>query len=150
MIAYVHELTQAASIGASAAAIPDFTETEKKDGKGIAWFSLQPSSSRKWNDFVQRFNIVPIRALSECSDNARVRICGTVIHSRRYPTHSGEYVLTLVLQDDTDMIEVVLYPATYKSFLYELNPKGILLEGDVRKQNGQARVVADKIKALGG
>ncbi|NGP59548.1 DNA polymerase III subunit alpha [Paenibacillus thiaminolyticus] len=151
MISYVHEMTQAASIGASAATIPDFTETEKrKMEKALLGFSLQPSSSRKWNEFVKRFNIVPIQALSECSDNARVRICGTVIHSRRYPTHSGEYVLTLVLQDDTDMIEVVLYPSTYKSFLYELNPKGILLEGDVRKQNGQARVVADKIKALGG
>lgn len=151
MIAHLNGLPQAAGSRAAAATIPDFSEAEKrKMEKALLGFSLQPSASRKWNDFVQRFNIVPIRALSECSDNARVRICGTVIHSRRYPTQSGEYVLMLVLQDDTDMIEVVLYPATYKSFLYELNPKGILLEGDVRMQNGQARIVADKIKALGG
>ncbi|CAH8246509.1 DNA polymerase III subunit alpha [Paenibacillus melissococcoides] len=151
MIADVHEVPQASGINDAAAAIPDFTQAEKrKMEKALLGFSLQPSASRKWHEFVKRFNIVPIRALSEYGDNARVRICGTVIHSRRYPTQSGEYVLMLVLQDDTDMIEVVLYPTTYKSFLYELNPKGILLEGDVRKQNGQARVVADKIKALGG
>lgn len=151
MIAHVNGLPQAAGVRTAAEAVPDFTEAEKrKMEKALLGFSLQPSASRKWNDFVQRFNIVPIRALSECSDNARVRICGTVIHSRRYPTQSGEYVLMLVLQDDTDMIEVVLSPATYKSFLYELNPKGILLEGDVRMQNGQARIVAYKIKALGG
>ncbi|NKI22230.1 DNA polymerase III subunit alpha [Paenibacillus dendritiformis] len=151
MICDVHELPHASGINAAAAEIPDFTEAEKrKMEKALLGFSLRPSASRKWNEFVQRFNIVPIRALSEYGDNARVRICGTVIHSRRYPTQSGEYVLMLVLQDDTDMIEVVLYPSTYESFLYELNPKGILLEGDVRKQNGQARVVADKIKALGG
>lgn len=33
MISYVHEMTQAASIGASAATIPDFTETEKERWK---------------------------------------------------------------------------------------------------------------------
>ncbi|GIP32819.1 DNA polymerase III subunit alpha [Paenibacillus sp. J2TS4] len=151
MIAYLNGLPKSAGINSATVTIPDFTEPEKrKMEKALLGFSLSRSPTRKWQEFSQRFNIVPIQELSDFNDNTRVRICGTVIHSRRYPTNGGEYVLMLVLQDHTDMIEVVLYPKTYKAFLYELNPQGILLEGDVRMKNGQVHVIADKIKALGG
>ncbi|MBU5443645.1 DNA polymerase III subunit alpha [Paenibacillus sp. MSJ-34] len=151
MIAYLNDFPKATGIHSANVTVPDFTEPEKrKMEKALLGFSLQQSVPGKWKDFAERFNIVPIQALSDFSDDTRVRICGTVIHSRRYPTNSGEYVLMLILQDHTDMIEVMLYPKTYKSFLYELNPQGILLEGDVRMRNGQVHVIADKIKALGG
>lgn len=151
MIACLNGLPRAAGGNSISESVPDFTEPEKrKMEKALLGFSLQRSTSGKWKQFLQRFDIVPIQALSEFSNHARVRICGTVVHSRRYPTNAGEYVLMLVLQDHTDMIEVILYPGTYKSFLYELNPQGILLEGFVRMQNEQMQVVADKIKALGG
>lgn len=138
-------------IGGNSVTIPDFTDPEKrKMEKAVLGFALQPFITPNWKRFAQRFNVIPIQALSEAGNFTRIRICGTVIHSRRYPTHDGEYLLMLVLQDHTDMIEVVLYPKTYTSFLYELNPRGILLEGIVRVQNERVHVVADKIKALGG
>ena len=152
MMAYLNGLpTAVGDDPLSAAAIPDFTEPEKRKlEKALLGFSLEPCSSGKWKQFAQRYNIVPIQALLDAADYTRVRLCGTIIQSRRYPTHDGQYVLTLVVQDHTDMIEVVVYPKTYKSFLYELNPRGILLEGIVRLQNERVHVVADKIKALGG
>lgn len=151
MIACLNGLSSTADGTVASVTISDFTELEKrKMEKALLGFSLAWSPSRKWEKFLQQFNIVPIQALSDLDDNTRVRISGTVIHSRRYPTNNGEYMLMLVLQDHTDMIEVVLYPRTYKSFLYELNPRGILLEGIVRMQNEQVHVIADKIKALGG
>ncbi|MGM0881712.1 MAG: DNA polymerase III subunit alpha [Bacillota bacterium] len=131
--------------------ISDFTESEKRKAeKALLGFSLHPSISEKWKAFSQRFNVVPIEALSRSRDNTRVRICGTIIHSRRQPTTGGEYVLVLVVQDHTDMIETVLYPGTYKSFLYQLNPQGILIEGIIRMQDTKMHMIAKKIKALGG
>ncbi|MFD0715347.1 DNA polymerase III subunit alpha [Paenibacillus sp. GCM10027626] len=151
MIAYLNGFPRTESGNSVFATLPDFTEPEKRKMEmALLGFALQPSASGKWKAFLQRYNIVPIQALSHFSNNKRVRICGTVIHSRRYPTNSGEYVLMLLLQDHTEMVEVVLYPEAYNNFLYELHPRGILLEGNVRMQNGQVQVVADKIKALGG
>lgn len=56
----------------------------------------------------------------------------------------------LVIQDHTAMIETVLYPDTYSFFLYELNPRGILIEGILRTRETNFHMVAEKIKALGG
>lgn len=132
--------------------LPDFTEQEKRKlEKSLLGFSLQPAqSTAKWQKFMQSFNVIPIESLSGCRDSTRVRVCGTIIHSRRLPAKGGGYVLSLVVQDQTDMIEAVMYPDTYKAFLYELNPRGILIEGIVRTQEGKMHVVTHKIKALGG
>jgi DNA polymerase-3 subunit alpha len=48
------------------------------------------------------------------------------------------------------MVEVILYPNTYKSFLYQLNPEGILVEGILRIDDLNRHVVAEKIKPFGG
>lgn len=48
------------------------------------------------------------------------------------------------------MVEVVIYPKVYKTFLYELNPKGIIVEGILRKEDMSLSVTAEKIKSLGG
>ncbi|XEC94765.1 DNA polymerase III subunit alpha [Paenibacillus tarimensis] len=132
-------------------ATPDFSTAEKrKMEKELLGFSLNSFSSEKWKAFLRQYSIVPIETLSHSHDNARVRIFGTIIHSRRHPTSGGEYVLVLVVQDETDMIETVLYPDTYKSFLYQLNPQGILIEGIIRMHETKMHMVAKKIKAFGG
>ncbi|MFD1955282.1 DNA polymerase III subunit alpha [Paenibacillus thailandensis] len=148
MIASLNGIHPAA---AESEAANEFTDAEKrKMEKELLGYTLERLPTRKWEQFSSRYSVVPIEALAHAADHSRVRICGTVIHSRRYPTGSGRYMLTLVLQDHTEMIEAVVYPETYENFLYELNPKGILLEGVVRMRNGQYHVVAEKIKALGG
>lgn len=131
--------------------ISDFTDVEKRKAeKALLGFSLQPTLSTKWKEFSQRFNVVPIEDLYCSRDNTLLRICGSIIHSRRQPTTGGEYVLILIVQDHTDMIETVLYPDTYKSFLYQLNPRGILIEGMIRVQDANMHMIAKKIKSFGG
>ena len=77
-----------------------------------------------------------------------MRIAGTIIHFRRYPANSGEYVISLVVQDHTEMVEVVVYPKVYKTCLYELNPEGIIIEGILRKENMALNVTAETITAI--
>ncbi|WP_425803113.1 hypothetical protein ACHOLT_17180 [Desulfitobacterium sp. Sab5] len=101
-------------------------------------------------NFCEKYQIIPIKSLHDLSGNKRVRISGAIIHLRRQPTNSGEYILCLVVQDHSEMVEVVIYPKVYKTFLYELNPKGIIVEGILRKEDMSLSVTAEKIKSLGG
>ncbi|WP_219641007.1 DNA polymerase III subunit alpha [Cohnella sp. CFH 77786] len=135
----------------STQAFRDFDESEKRKAeKTLLGFSPNPSLTEKWRSFSQRYRVVPIESLCRSRDLARIRICGTIVHSRRQPAAGGEYVLVLVVQDHTEMIEAVVYPDTYKTFLYELNPRGILIEGTLRNRDAHRHVVAEKIKAIGG
>jgi DNA polymerase-3 subunit alpha len=129
----------------------DFSEVEKRRlEKSLLGFSLDLTPSGKWWDFLKRYNIVLIEKLVHLPQYTRLRICGTIIHSRRQPTGNGTYLLVLVVQDHSEMVEVILYPRTYKACLYELNPEGILVEGTLRIEDGLTHIVAEKIKALGG
>lgn len=151
MFSALHHLLTGGSSDTLPAELSDFTKPERsKLEKAALGFALHPSPSEKWTAFTRRFNVIPIEALSRSRHNSRVRICGTIIHSRRQPTNDGQYVLVLVIQDHTDMVEAVLYPDTYKSFLYQLNPQGILIEGVIRMQDANLHMVAEKIKAFGG
>ncbi|MEB3101414.1 DNA polymerase III subunit alpha [Ferviditalea candida] len=131
--------------------VDDFSKSERRRmEKTWLGFSLDPTPSEKWRQFLKQYQIVPIEALGDLKNNTRVRICGTVIHSRRQPAGDRDYVLWLVLQDHSEMAEVVLYPKIYKHGLYELNPQGIIVEGILRIEEMTFRIVAEKIKALGG
>jgi DNA polymerase-3 subunit alpha len=129
----------------------DFSTDEKRRmEKGLLGFCLDRAPSKKWRQFLREYQIVPIEALPRMDHNARVRVSGAIIHSRRQQTPDGEYLLILVLQDHSEMVEVVLYPETYKAFLYQLNPRGIMIEGILRTKNMTCQVIAEKIKAFGG
>lgn len=128
----------------------DYSEKEKRKlEKGLLGFLLQQFPQDKLKNFCEKYQIVPIKSLDAMSGNNRVRISGTIIHLRRQPAKSGEYTLCLVVQDHSEMVEVVIYPKVYKTFLYELNPEGILVEGTLRKENLSLFVTAEKIKSLG-
>lgn len=131
------------------ASLREFAESEKiRMEKRALGFVLDPVPSKKWAQFLRHYQIVPVDALTRIPDRTRVRICGTVIQSRRQPAGRGDYVLCLVVQDQSGMIEVMLYTDTYKACLYELDPEGLLIEGIVRTDDGASHVVAEKIKAL--
>ncbi|WP_380029555.1 DNA polymerase III subunit alpha [Effusibacillus consociatus] len=129
----------------------DFSAKEKRRmEKALLGFALEQSPSNEWSHFLNHYGIVPIASLGSLRKDGRVRIAGTIIHSRRQPAANGQYVLILVLQDDSEMAEVILYPETYKNCLYELNPAGIVVEGVLRRTDGSLQICAEKIKALGG
>lgn len=129
----------------------DYSEKEKRKlEKELFGFLLKQFPQDKLKNFCEKYQIVSIKSLYDLSGNKRVRISGAIIHLRRQPTNSGEYILCLVVQDHSEMVEVVIYPKVYKTFLYELNPKGIIIEGILRKEDMTLSVTAEKIKSLGG
>jgi DNA polymerase III subunit alpha len=129
----------------------DYSEKEKRNlEKELFGFLLKQFPQDKLKNFCDKYQIVSIKSLYDLSGNKKVRISGAIIHLRRQPTNSGEYILCLVVQDHSEMVEVVIYPKVYKAFLYELNPKGIIIEGILRKEDMTLYVTAEKIKSLGG
>ncbi len=128
----------------------DNSEKEKRKlEKELLGFSVQKFPQDKLDKFYKRYQIVSIKSLYDISCNKRVRISGTIIHLRRQPANNGEYLLCMVVQDHSEMVEVVVYPKVYKTFLYEFNPEGIIIEGVLRKEDMSLYVTAEKIKALG-
>lgn len=129
----------------------DYSEKEKRKlEKELLGFSLKQFPQDKLKNFCEKYQIVSIKSLYDISGNKRVRISGKIIYLRRQPTKNGEYILCLVVQDHSEMVEVVIYPKVYKAFLYELNPEGIIVEGILRKEDTALYVSAEKIKSLGG
>lgn len=129
----------------------DYSEKEKRKlEKELLGFSLQQFPQDKLKNFFEKYQIVSIKSLYDISGNKRVRISGIIIHLRRQPTNSGEYILCLVVQDHSEMVEVVINTKVYKNYLYELNPEGIIVEGILRKEDMALYVTAEKIKSLGG
>jgi DNA polymerase III subunit alpha len=131
--------------------VQDFSPDERRRmEKALFGFSLDQTPSKKWSQFLKQYQIVPIEALTNLENSTRVRISGTIIHTRRQPLGNGKYLLVLVLQDHSEMVEVILYPEVYKTFLYQLNPMGIMLEGILRAEDLTCQVIAEKIKDFGG
>lgn len=129
----------------------DYSEREKRKlEKELLGFSLRQVSQNRIKQFLEKYNVIPIETLSNADNNQRVRISGTIIHLRRQPTKNGEYLLNLLLQDHTDMVEVIIYTNAYKKYLYELNPEGIIVQGLLQKEDMKLYVIAEKIKSLGG
>jgi DNA polymerase-3 subunit alpha len=124
------------------------TEDDRIMEKRALGFPLHSAPSPRWIQFTDRYNIVNITSLACSARRSRVRICGIVVYSRRSKSADGNYFLSLVVQDLTGMVEVVLYPDIYKMCLYELNPNGMMIEGIVKSDDGTARVIAQRIKAL--
>ncbi|SEM91329.1 DNA polymerase III subunit alpha [Lihuaxuella thermophila] len=129
----------------------DFSPDEKRRlEKNLLGFCPDGAPSKKWRQFMHEYQIVPIESLSRMVHQTKIRVSGAVIQFRRQRTTDGKYLLVLVLQDHSGMVEVVLYPEIYKAFLYQLNPLGIMVEGSLRTGNQTCQVIAEKIKALGG
>lgn len=122
----------------------------RKLEKALLGFTMEQGPSEKWQAFLREYKIVPIAELRKVHPHKRVRICGSIVHFRRYPAAGGGYMLQLVLQDHTEMVEVILSPQTYKSNLYQLNPQGIIVQGILRGDRMNVEVVAERITSLGG
>ncbi|GMQ61242.1 DNA polymerase III subunit alpha [Vallitalea maricola] len=129
----------------------DYSQKQKgKLEKEYLGYSLKKVATYNIKHFLNKYRIIPIENLWNTTNNKRVRIAGAIIHLRRQPTKTGEYLLIIVLQDHSEMVEILVYPKTYEMYLYELNPQGIIVEGILTNLDTRLYVKAEKIKGLGG
>lgn len=85
-------------------------------------------------------------AMAALPPGSRVVAGGIIISARRRPDQGG-VGLTLLLQDQTGLIEVLVPPAVYERDLIHLDPAGVAVSGRTIG-SGEARLIADRIQAV--
>jgi error-prone DNA polymerase len=82
------------------------------------------------------------RALAEAKaapDGARVRVAGIAVRPHRPPTRSGRTVVFVTIEDETDLMDAVLFEPVYRSsgsVLFTPNGRWVILDAVVDRRAG--------------
>jgi len=78
--------------------------------------------------------------------NKRVRIIGAISEIKKVLTKNKETMLFVKLEEETEIIEAVVFPSLYNKTLALWRPSNIILvEGKVSDKDGEIKILADKI-----
>jgi DNA polymerase III alpha subunit len=78
-----------------------------------------------------------------------VRIAGWLTANRRAPTKDNLFMEFLTLEDETGLMEVTLFPATYQKFGHLIRSAGpYLVEGRVEEQFGAVTLRAERLQEM--
>ncbi|MFO7763378.1 MAG: error-prone DNA polymerase [Wenzhouxiangellaceae bacterium] len=89
------------------------------------------------------------RALRDLADGRAVQVAGLVTHRQRPGTASG--VIFLSLEDETGIVNVIVWPKLAERFRPEVLQAGLLkVYGKLQNAKGSQHVVADRFEALDG
>jgi len=87
------------------------------------------------------------RQLSDLADGRAVQVAGLVTHRQRPGTASG--VIFLSLEDETGIVNVIVWPKLAKRFRVEVLQAGLLkVCGKLQNTNGSQHVVANRCETL--
>lgn len=83
-------------------------------------------------------------------DGDEVRVAGVVVSRNRPPTRSGQTVVFVTMEDETGVVEVVIFSNVYDKYgrvIYE--SPGLIVEGKLSRQGKRdIAVLADRVTAL--
>ena len=84
--------------------------------------------------------------LSVLEAEARVRVAGLVKTFRAFPTKRGKLMAFATIEDPQGVIELVIFPTVWERFsgLVQVE-KLIVVEGKLDNQNGETKILVDKI-----
>lgn len=129
--------------------IPDYTAEEKSRlERELLNISLREHPLAKYQKMFIQHGIKPIIHLPQQPEGSMVTLAGVVVNCRRQPTRNKEYMLFILLEDQSGQIEVIVFPSTYQKYLYELNPEGIIVKGKLVREGEQVKVIAESLSAL--
>ena len=84
--------------------------------------------------------------LSVVDSDEKVRVAGLVKSFRSFPTKKGKMMAFVTIEDPQGVIDLVVFPSTWERFsgLVQIE-KLIVVEGRMDSQNGEGKILADKI-----
>ena len=96
---------------------------------------------------LQRYHPTPAAQLSRLPNGRRARVAGVVLCRMRPPTRSGAIVVFITLEDETGLVDTVLFPRVYEKFGKAAFASDLLvIEGRVQKQGKRAlTLIAEKV-----
>ncbi|HBS36114.1 MAG TPA: error-prone DNA polymerase, partial [Parvularcula sp.] len=82
--------------------------------------------------------------LAALKDGARVRTAGLVLVRQRPDTASG--VIFMTLQDETNIANIIVWPATFERFRAEvLGARLCAIDGKIQNEHGIVHVIAERV-----
>ncbi len=129
--------------------IEDYSQEEKTRLEGeLLKISFREDSLANYQHLFNIFKIQKSHQLVKFQEGASVTVAGKVVNCRRQLTKNKEYMLFILLEDQSGQVEVILFPRTYQRYLYELNPEGIIVKGKLIFEGEQPKVIAESIRAF--
>ena len=108
-------------------------------------FSHSGHPLEAWNGRLRRLNAVPSFDLPK-HVGRDVTCLGWLVTTRRSVTKNGEYMKFLTLEDRHGVVEIVLFPETYRRCGACIDGPGCYrVEGQVEEQHGAVNVVAREV-----
>ena len=139
-------------VGSFARDIPDFSPEEKIVWErrilgieaGGSWMGL------KREELTDR-GFVTTREARSAPEGEEVAVAGTVICPHRPPTRSGKTVVFFSLEDETGLVDVVLFSGPYRRYGHLVFPRAkgpLSVRGEIRRRGGAASVVVQTLEPL--
>lgn len=131
--------------------VPDYNGPEKlRVERELLGISLREHPLAQYRSFLQLRKVRLLTELDSLTPGNQVVIAGIPVNCRRQPTKKNEYILFILLEDESGQTEVVVFPNVYEKCLYEINPNGIIITGKLVREGEEAKVIAQSIQALSG
>ncbi|MFQ5808689.1 MAG: OB-fold nucleic acid binding domain-containing protein, partial [Armatimonadota bacterium] len=134
--------------------LPEFTPLSEMDrtrydldllGIATAHHPLHFMRSR-----LHKQGVLEASSLRRFKDGDEVRVAGVVISRNRPPTRSGQKVVFVTMEDETGVVEVVVFSKVYDKYgrvIYD--SPGLIVEGKLSRQGKRdIAVLADRVVAL--
>lgn len=110
---------------------------------------LSGSLLESYKSSLKKLNILSIKENMANMDNHNIKIAGVINDFRHIQTKKKEDMIILNLQDDSQNIEVVIFPKTLKQYSsIIINNKAIVVEGYFNNRNNEISFIANKITSL--
>jgi error-prone DNA polymerase len=98
-------------------------------------------------DRLRALGVVEAARLREFKDGDPIRVAGMVVSRNRPPTRSGQTVVFVTLEDETGVIEVVIFSSVYDRYGHTIYAcPGLVIDGKLSRQGKlDVAVVADRV-----
>ncbi len=82
--------------------------------------------------------------LEDLTDDAPVQVCGLVVRRR----HPAANAIFLTLEDETGHSPVVLWPAVFEKFRFEIRAPVLMVWGRASRRKGVMNIVAARVRCI--
>lgn len=97
---------------------------------------------------LRELGVVPARDVHHYAGRT-IRVAGWLVTTRRVTTVNNEQMRFLTLEDLTDVVEIVLFPRSYKKYGALIESFGpYLVTGKVEDDNGHCTISANRVELL--
>ncbi len=123
-------------------------EKKLQDETTVLGFPVTAHPMSLYEEELRTFGVVPAKDVHHYAGRT-IRVAGWLVTTRRVTTVNKEQMRFLTLEDLTDVMEIVLFPKSYKEYGHLIETFGpYLVTGKVEDDNGHCTLSATRLELL--